>query len=415
MKKKPKIQKLLRAIRFPLFLIVLFALGISLSPLTKNIFEHHLSYTAEQEAQRVFDTCSTSKNKENRDSFQCYSDAFYKITLKRDPDFSFDTISELQKLDESVKSCHLISHGIGWAMYDKDPDNWQDSLGQIPSLCNYGSIHGLIERYGKHGGVLDEKTLPGICGNKPSSVCIHGVGHVLTVVNDDNIEKAKKLCSSFSNEYDCLSGVYMEHMRGITLLAHGLITNDEKNNRHLRIHEYANLCNKATGDAAVACWSAIAIPSNKYFLSDPQKMLDFCNNALDIHAANMCRRNSVAITITVGNFEFPRFKYICDIKQPKDKNFKRDCYIVMVYTAVMFSTTPKDNYPIIDFCLALSSDYKILCLQTINSSFSSIDASKEYKDTVCNKFPSEYLDICRGNFQITFDGMRNNEGLLVEE
>jgi hypothetical protein len=406
-----------------LFLCILFFLSVACGIFFSFSFNKVLTFankntlpTPEQEAKKMHATCSKPKNSRAPDKSQCYPQEFYKLTMKTDINFAYDTVFKLQSIDTYAKGCHLIAHGIGWAVYDKDPENWKTAFQEVPKTCNFGAIHGIFERYTRNnkGSFLDKKTLQAICSEKQSA-CIHIIGHLLVVETGNNLEQSKELCSSFpitnENRSDCLQGVYMEHMIGPNLYTHGLISEERRKNWALHIDEFERLCRKENGEQATACWGIISIAANSYYQKDAQKILEFCSTAQTVEAASYCRRVAVGITSSSWANDLKDYN-VCDLPQPNDPTFKKDCLVVFVNT-ILANISAKDSKKVVDFCSSLSPSEKLICFQTINNSFSRLSVNEQHKNTVCSYVTEDYKAICLGNDD--FQGNTKNEPAVFEK
>jgi hypothetical protein len=383
----------------PLFIISAIV-GIALFPFFKKALNSTLlapHLTAKQEARKIYDACSKLNNPLISDRTQCYQKEFYKLTMQRDVKSAYDTIFELQKLDNYAKGCHLIAHSIGWAAYDKNPENWEKTHTEIPKTCNFGAIHGVIERYSgiNKGSLLDKKLLQSLC-SKEQGACIHIVGHLLLVETGNDLEQSKELCSSFStnneNRSDCLQGVYMEHMVGSNLLNHGLISKERRENWFSYINEFEDLCRAQTGERSVACWGVISLAANYYFDKNMEEILQFCSSAQNEEAASYCRR--VAVGVTGIEWEQNLSDYnACDLPQPNDPTFKKDCIVILVNT-LMASVSAENSKRVVDFCTSLPNSEQEICFQTINNSFARLSVNNQFRKTVCGYFKNQYYSSC---------------------
>ena len=85
----------------------------------KLIKELNPHMTTDEAAQTAKKICSDLRGSKLRESQHCYSEVFTFIAKNTNQQFAFRTVSELRKLDNGVKVCHLIAHGIGWG-------NWKN-------------------------------------------------------------------------------------------------------------------------------------------------------------------------------------------------------------------------------------------------------------------------------------------------
>lgn len=268
----------------------------------------------------------------------------------------------------------------------------------MPKTCNFGGIHGVYERYtsANKGSLLDKNMLITLCGENQST-CAHILGHLLLVETGNNLDKAKGLCTIFpkKNEQlsDCLQGVYMEYMIGSNLFVHGLISEERRTNWYKLFDEFEKLCRSATGEEARACWGVIIHPATPHFNNDPERILAFCNTAQTQGAAAYCRRYTIAQTSIVLDFDFPKFRAICDSRQPDDPLFRADCYTTLIKTATA-NLSAKEQKKIVDFCASLSEMDQARCLQIVRDSFTRLSVDKNHAETVCSYISSKFTSVC---------------------
>lgn len=158
------------------------------------------------------------------DSMGCLQQKYATMTRDTGVDATFAELKPVYASSANVKSnCHQITHAIGReaaeiyktveAAYDHG-DN----------LCWSGYYHGVMESIVKDVGVENiNNSVPDICKsvatNKPQSFyhfnCVHGVGHGLMAINDDELFVALQLCDKYTNDWEqqsCQGGVFMENV-----------------------------------------------------------------------------------------------------------------------------------------------------------------------------------------------------------
>lgn len=136
------------------------------------------------------------------------------------PDLMLDAV-------ESETYCHEKGHNIGKVIYRKNEDLGL-SLTKCSYRCTTGCFHGVLMEYFKQESSSDahiklediKDKVEKICDSKEiavnkiqKGVCIHGVGHSLEFLADNDIERALKYCELFKDEgsiYYCATGVFME-------------------------------------------------------------------------------------------------------------------------------------------------------------------------------------------------------------
>ncbi len=328
--------------------------------------------TIKTAANTVYSYClqnaALSKGKEN-----CYAEEFKKIGEKNGPDYSFKVLESLQGIDPEAKGCHLISHGIGWGSYKRDPNNWRSLMQNMSPSCNYGSIHGVLESYinSLPDKSLKKDIIPSICGDNPRADCNHILGHLLLVQTDADVKKALDLCEVFKDPQQnsfCISGVFMEYQTALNLVAHDLVPPSWLN-WPTRLGELEKLCRSYGGKYAEGCWEEIVHVALVKFNNDPKKIFDFCSTAQVPNGAKRCKRHSIGIIGASRNFNLASLKSICSLPQKNgqqnDPNFEAECYPALVSSAL--STIPTMIPEATSFCRSLNSQFQESCFSMIEA------------------------------------------------
>ncbi len=154
----------------------------------------------------------------------CYEDFFKSRTLADGPEAAFTDLKILYNTSPAVSSyCHPLAHVIGRAAVEKYTTVDQ-AYEHGDSFCWSGYYHGVMEaimtKIGKDnlGAKLDT-----ICADIPGKSsysfmyynCVHGMGHGLMDVEDDNIFNALKMCENLTGDWEkqsCYSGVFMQNI-----------------------------------------------------------------------------------------------------------------------------------------------------------------------------------------------------------
>ncbi len=364
---------------------------------SKNSPEN-LSDKAEAMAKTVGEYClenaNLSKGKEN-----CYSEEFKKIAEKNGPEFSFQVLNSLQRTDRDAIGCHLISHGIGWGSFKREPNNWRTLVQNMPTICNYGAIHGVLESYilSLPEKSLSRETIPTICGETPRADCNHIVGHLLLVQTEAKVDPALDLCEVFKNnprqnEF-CISGVFMEFQTALNLIDHDLVPRSWLN-WPARLDELEKMCRSYQGKQAEGCWEEIVHVALAKFNNDPKKIFDLCSSAQVPEGAKKCKRHSLGIMGASKNFYLPDLKSICMIPQKNDPGFEGECYPNMVASAL--STIPTMVPDAVDFCNSLEDKFQKSCFSMIGMMSHSNPGIKEALPLACKEAPENMRNFCLG-------------------
>lgn len=351
-------------------------------------------------ASGVLKNCSDGTRKTEQNKETCYSVEFSKVAFENGPEYGFQVLYALQNEDRSAYGCHFIAHGIGYGTYKRNPADWQKDITTIDPACSYGAPMGIIELYAASlpGGVFTEDFIPTICGSSPRADCNHIVGHLLLADESmkGNVERALPICQIFTDKTQrkfCQTGVFMEHITAVNLIAHGYADNSFLN-WPARVPEIEKLCRAHQGEEAVACWEEISHAVVQKFPNDPGKVFDFCNSTPITEASYWCKRHSIGIIAGTKNFDISPLAHMCELPQPaNDPNFKRDCYQGLAGSAI--STTPRNTDYVMAFCDAIPKEYRGSCFGRVGSSLLAMGRTAEDIAPLCQA--SKEVAICKEN------------------
>jgi hypothetical protein len=349
--------------------------------------------------------CSNLAGSKFREKQHCYTEVFYFIAKKSDPLVAFSTLEALQRIDPKARICHLIAHGIGWAMYDKNPEGWQDAIGKMSPECSYGGIHGIIEQFSAvTGRALGDEELRTVCDKNPNWACYHAIGHVILVQEKNNLSDAASLCSIYNermSKMSCLNGVFMEHMIGQNLAEHGFVTFERRKFFYEHLEEFEKLCLSQSGDNARACWTEIIHAAAARYKGSAREIYAVCDKAQTKEAAMSCRRHAVAEILPMEQFEPMNAKEACLITMKNDPTFEEDCYLMLA--SVAMSNAPDKIESVIGFCSSLNSEYQKGCFERIESAIALLKSKAPTKaSSVCQRVP-EATSVCNGSLRVQYD------------
>lgn len=316
------------------------------------------------EAKKIAHACKTLENRET-----CYGKAFENLTEETNMEHAFAVLRELQKADPDARGCHFIAHSISYAETKKDPSKWREIMNSAPQDCSYGAAHGALEVYAstKPDGKLPKSEIGSVCDNPDPNNCTHILGHLLLVLNENDIPESLKDCQSLPHaemgKFECLSGVFMERITAFNLENHGLATK-EALNWPARMPELEALCREQTGTPSVACWKEIVHAALVKFRNDPQKIVDFCETAPRDEETRECIDHSLGIIASSYNFRLDKMKPICEA-HVKAADFKERCYAGLVSSTL--STIPQELPAAERFCDSVESAYRKSCKQRIDN------------------------------------------------
>jgi plastocyanin len=332
------------------------------------------------------------------DPKQCYAEVFYELTKTAGSATAFEAIAELQKTDKSIGSCHTIVHGIGWAVYDQDPEKWREGIGGMSAECGYAGIHGVLERYTSDGGTFTGETVPTTCGSNPNRACIHGLGHVLLIQSKNNLDDALKLCGSFPvgparQRHDCMAGVFMERMVASNLYEHGYVSRERAQKWKDYLADDEKLCRQQNGDRASACWEMLVRPAAEVYKNQPVEVLQLCVSAANSDLIKLCSRASAQVVTISKRFDLDAVRPICSYKIEVYPEFEGVCYSSIARAGVV-NTTAEVLNRVVRFCGGLAESYKEGCFKTVKQSLPRSQANMTEVQSACGLIPLKYKSGC---------------------
>jgi len=133
--------------------------------------------------------------------------------------------------------CHHICHNIGYVIMEQEKD-FTKSMEICGDRCSSACFHGVVRNLGSnnmllkphkhkndniHSHIDDENEIladlcldQGIVESNNTFVCMHGLGHAITLLEDYNISSAVDRCNNIfldsgkENGFICATGVFME-------------------------------------------------------------------------------------------------------------------------------------------------------------------------------------------------------------
>lgn len=314
------------------------------------------------EARKMAQTCEALENKET-----CYGKAFANLTKETNMDHAFIVLRKLQEVEPESRGCHFIAHSISIAETEKDPSKWREILNNAPQDCSYGAAHGALEVHAASSpdGKLAKAEIPTVCNNPDTKNCTHILGHLLLVLNEDDMDASIKDCGTIPHsdpwKFECLSGVFMERITAFNLETHGLATK-EALNWPARLPELDALCRSYTGTSSLACWKEIAHILAVKFQGNTQLVVNYCQSAPTKDAARTCIDHSLGILGANYHFDLSKMKGLCDVKV-EAQDFKARCYPQIV--GATLATLPNETQSAEKFCASIEPQYQKACYAII--------------------------------------------------
>lgn len=381
-----------------LALLALFGIGALIflapsRPTTSNI---------KTEVNALVRDCRNLENKET-----CYAKAFENLTQATSRDHAFAVLRELQKVDQKARGCHFIAHSISITETRKDPTKWRELMNTAPPDCSYGAAHGALEVHASTfpDGKLPKTEIPNLCNNPDLNNCTHGLGHLLLVLNEDDIQESLTDCERLPHDnlgkFECLTGVFMERITALNLETHGL-AGKEALNWPARVPELEILCKEQSDSASVACWKEIVHAVLVKVKNDPQQLINFCEKAPGEQETRQCIDHAIGIMASSYQFNLDKMHPICEVSA-KAEDYQERCYAHLV--SATLSTVPQEIPSAVRFCSSLKTPYQSSCFTMIGNSLQRTGPENRALLTKeCLKAPENYQANCTsgGNSTIHF-------------
>lgn len=214
--------------------------------------------------------------------FDCYFNFYTNLVKQKGVPEAFKVLKEeFPKNPYVVAQCHPLTHVIGHAALSLYP-NVSDAFNHGDPYCWSGYYHGVMEEISERIGVGGiEKQLNNICsaveGKETYSFnyynCVHGLGHGVMAVNEDNLFISLKMCDALSGEWEkqsCYGGVFMENV---------IIDNKGDHTDYLKPEDPMYPCNAVDIHYKSSCYLMQTSYALKATNNDFLKVFDLCKNA----------------------------------------------------------------------------------------------------------------------------------------
>jgi hypothetical protein len=152
------------------------------------------------------------------EEYKKVKEGFVGILNRQDPKIALNDLRERVKTDNALlRSCHVLTHDLGHAAYQKYGD-FGEAMKFQDEICNSGYLHGVIESYFSQNKP-DTVVLQAVCSAYPKEKfmaweCYHGVGHGLMFFTQNDLPKSLALCEEYHSDFEkssCVNGVFMEN------------------------------------------------------------------------------------------------------------------------------------------------------------------------------------------------------------
>lgn len=320
--------------------------------------------TKVQAAQEFAKDCKDGQFYEN-----CYQKLFKDFATKNDFETSKSVLKQLQNIDPKLNSCHLMAHIIAAAAVQNTRD-WQSLLkNQDPMECSGGYFHGIVEGRARLDGnsKVDANTIINFCKDYPKGQegsCIHIMGHILLVDKLDNLDNAVKECDLVvsENQYQCYSGVFMEHMTRENLVVHTIVPFQITWDINYA-NQMTQLCSTFTKNAAMGCWGEIGPLYATAHANDPTQTRSDCRQAKNNEWIENCYIHG-AVKIAVTSNDSTNLKTLCE-PYFSDSEKHNDCALRVI--DAMLSTSENYLGAALKFCYGDDIKYQDYCLKAVSN------------------------------------------------
>ncbi len=294
----------------------------------------------------------------------CYMDFYEKKTMQDGVDEAFKFLKKEYKVNPYVVSqCHPITHVIGHAGLKLYPEVYE-AFNHGDPYCWSGYYHGVMEEIAERIGIENViKELNNICSTIPGKEsysfnyynCVHGLGHGVMAVNNDELFIALDICSTLVGDWEkesCYGGVFMENV---------IIDNKGEFTKFLKPEDPLYPCNAVDLKYKSSCYLMQTSYALKVRNQDFAKIFEICRTA-DKGFESICFQSlgRDASGSTSSNAE--KTKERCDLG--KDYFEKSNCITGAVKDFISYFHSDKEAKK---FCSSLTPDLKENCLTVAES------------------------------------------------
>ncbi|MEX0919200.1 MAG: hypothetical protein WDZ64_00420 [Parcubacteria group bacterium] len=368
-----------------IFLLIFLVTQFSVSNLASG--------NIKKDVEKMYEACEGLQGKEN-----CYAKAFDGLTRTSDMNYAFSVLRELQKKDTQARGCHFIAHSISTAETQKDTTKWREVMNSAPQDCSYGGAHGAIEVYASSfpDGKLPKEEIPFICENPDTKNCTHGLGHLILIETENDIEESLAICHSLPHQpiaiFECLTGVFMERITALNLEVHGL-AGPEALNWAARVPELEALCRAQSGTNSIACWKEIVHAVVVRERNNAQAVVNFCEKAPAEVETRQCIDHALGILTAGYDFDLSKMSPICEARA-QASDFPNRCTAHLV--SAVLSTTPQETESAVRYCNQTEPQYQKDCFSMIgNTLYMASTENKANLSRACQKAPDEFQTLCQ--------------------
>jgi hypothetical protein len=331
-------KKLRPRLRLILILIVLIVIGLA------AVLVYLSNRTKPQQDSVSFISCSA----ELESDFNCWKKRYETMVMAQSPKEAFTDVRAAYESTAYVKTnCHQIAHVIGRTASKKYSDI-SAAYNEGDNFCWSGYYHGVME--GVANSLGTDKLLAQldtICDGTEQSGrysfyhynCVHGLGHGLMVVYENELFQSLDACDGLTDEWEqqsCYGGVYMENVmaehnpdhttkylkRDQPLYPCTEVQEKYKHSCYMMQTSFAlvaldqdynkvfELCS-TVGDYSAICYQSLGRDASGSTTSDPTRTRDLCMLGQHIEAQKNCVKGAVKDFISYHHDDKEALKF-CD-------------------------------------------------------------------------------------------------------
>lgn len=190
--------------------------------------------------------------------------------------------------------------------------------------------------------------------------CGHGLGHVILVEQEGDLNNSIQICNSLSDGISrgCRDGLFMEFLLKINLAEHGLAWPQQITPNYVQQVEL--VCANYRGKTAESCWREISQGYYNLQGSDLLKLKNSCQKGGTKENILACYFRSFNFALIDNNFDHSQLSNICsDYINNHDDIY--NCYDWAITGLVL--TSPKYTPMITELCIKSPASFYNDCLK----------------------------------------------------
>ncbi len=311
---------------------------------------------------------------------------------------AFDKLAE----EKLIGSCHDLMHHVASVEYQATP-SLPEIFSQCTNSCFNACYHGAVLGYLQEENI--EQDSPSKIFEKVSHVCdtltgekeifktdcVHGVGHALMLVSDNNLPQSLTICDEFSDAGLCYDGVFMENFPNTTTSDHP--------SEYLKDDDPAYPCNTLDRRYQDSCYIFATTYLKSKITGGNEEYVTFCSS-LPSQMVIYCY-SSIGLSALGRTTDIEKLDDACELIPTRQG--KSVCIKGVVNSYVdRFSGIWTEYFKMFDFCNQVSDTMKPSCFTQV-----SIAIKKVYKtgiadaETLCKRVDDVmYIRYCLGELKV---------------